>query len=156
MDDVAIKDWQRAAEDFPLVFQLPRNIMAGYRQATRGVEKRSGKDVVDDDFEQVKLSKGEAIGKAFGFQPVTLSETYRKQETRKSLTDFWNDKRNEIVTAAATHKDDEKQMERIEKLIEDFNNSKPDYIAPIRVSTIRERILPIRTKQERTRREQVK
>jgi hypothetical protein len=156
MDDVAVKDWQRAAEDFPLIFQAPRNIMAAYRQATEGVEKRSGKPVYDDDFEQTKLTTGEAVGKALGFQPVKLSETYRKQEARTGITTYWNNKRDKIIRDAAIHINDKEEMKRVEQRIEDFNREKPIYIAKIQPTTIRDRLMPIKTRSERLRREQVK
>jgi hypothetical protein len=143
-EDIEAKDYQRAAEDFPLTPQALRGPLAGIRMASRGMEKRSGKDVKDDDFETVKLTPGEVARKFAGFQPLKLSETYRKEQSAKMITSYWTDKADTIrrqIRLADDKGTGSKEWEAAMAAVDKYNESIPDYIPAINIKkTLSERI----------------
>jgi len=159
MDDVAVKDYQRALEDFPVSFGIARQPLTAYRWATRGLETRGAKEIVDDDFEQIKINKWQAMGKGGGFQPVEVSEAYAKAESRRAIWDWYMSKRNNIVTALTLAQDDpvktEKLQDDLDKLNEraERNNIK---LPKVGAETIRGRRRAITTGQQKMLREEIK
>ena len=136
-EDIEAKDYQRAAEDFPLMPQAIRGPMAGVRMADRGMEKRSGRDVKDEDFQTVKLAPGDVAKKFAGFQPVKLSEVYRKEEAAKNFKSYWADKADSIARQArlAFKKGTgSPEWNDVLKATNDFNAKRPQTIPPLDLS----------------------
>ena len=158
MEDLDVQDYQRAFEDFPLTPQFIRYPAQSYRLATRGLETRGGKDIVDDDFQQIKLTKGEAVSKALGFQPTRISEHYRKSEARYQSENWWNDIKDDIVTAytIAEKQGNTERVAEIDEKIDNFNLAAPDYIAPITGETLKRRAVPVKSKRKEALKEDVK
>ena len=136
-EDLEAKDYQRAAEDFPFMPQAIRGPMAGVRMATRGMEKRSGKDVKDEDFQTVKLTPGDVAKKFAGFQPVKLSEVYRKEEAAKNFKSYWADKADSIgrqSRIAFKEGTGSQAWKDALKAASDFNAKRPQTIPPLDLS----------------------
>lgn len=160
-DDIAAGDYYRAAEDFPLNWTAVSNPMAAYRYATRGQQTRSGKTIFDDEGNPVKLTTGEAIGKGLGFQPVKLSEGYRKFEARQGVEDYWADRKekikSKIVLAWSNRGDGSKQFKAAKEEVDRFNKEAPPFVAPINIlETLRSRAVDRPSKRERALRDAVK
>ena len=158
IEDIQAGDVYRAAEDIPVMPQAVRLPMQAVRYATRGQETRSGKPITDDDFEQVKLTTSEAIKKTLGFQPLRLSEGYRKYEARRKTMDYWKDKaeilRRRYLNAYRKGEDSD-ALAAVEVDIDKFNDKRPDFISPLRPGDILKRLTPRPGRRERLLRETV-
>jgi len=82
--DIQSEDWIRALEDASPEFL--RNPLAAYRIHKYGHFTRSGSPFVDlTSGKLVRLTKGEAIAKAVGFQPEKLSKNWRLADAIREL-----------------------------------------------------------------------
>jgi len=154
-EDIRVKDWQRLIEDFPLQFQVFGYPAAAYRYRTRGLETRAGKPITGDEGEQIKLTKKEAIGKGMGFQPVKVSEHYRAEEARRKGAKFYEDKRDDLLTAYArainAYGDNSVQEQKAQARIDKYNDTLPDWAIHLRITskTLRSRLaFPRPTRKE--------
>jgi hypothetical protein len=76
--DIEAGEYYRAAEDFPLMPEIGRQALSGYRLATRGATTRGGTPLIDPlTGKQIRLTPKETLMKIGGFQPERLSEGYR-------------------------------------------------------------------------------
>lgn len=158
VEDIQSGDIYRAVEDIPVIPQLGRLPMQAVRYATRGQETRSGKPITDDDFELVKLTTSEAIKKSLGFQPLKLSEGYRKYDARRKTMDYWKDKaetlRRRYLNAYRKGADSD-ALTAVVADIEEFNEKRPDFISPLRPGDILKRLTPHPSRRERQLRDTV-
>jgi len=127
-------DYQRVAEDFPLMPAAIRNVMAGSRLATRGLEKRSGKDVKDESGKPIVIDTKAAVKKAAGFQPTEVSETYRREQATKNITGYWNDRADIIRKKMRLAFDNGVNSDEYKNALKDmneYNAEAPAYIPKI-------------------------
>lgn len=146
-------DVYRAIEDSPVTPILVSNAMRAKRLATEGQLTRSGKQVLDENLEPIKLSKREAIQKGvFGFQTVGASEGYRKYVARKAERKRWERKRNNALSEYAKmgrrYGLDSKQAEAALKKIEKINANRPEFASEITDDVIERRLLPSGTRKK--------
>jgi len=73
--DIRSGDNMRAVED--LAPEFIRNPMAAFRLTTQGMYTRSGSPIKDLDGNVIRMDSKQAILKAFGFQPIEMSEKWR-------------------------------------------------------------------------------
>lgn len=149
-EDILTKDYQRLAEDLPFMPNLARNVLQARRLGDRGMETRSGKDITDDDFEQIKLTPTEQIQKSAGFQPVKISESYRVQEFKRYAEKDWQDKRNRLLTAydrAVEDKDNEKRVKILSEIAK-FNKDRLVSIPPITAKSLAKKASDRPTRRE--------
>jgi len=158
MDDIYVQDWQRAAEDFPLTPQFAKYPIQAYRYATEGFKTRTGVDIVDDDFQPIKLTQWEAMRKAAGFQPTRISEHWRKERTRAITKKYWEDRKTRLLTAHrnALSAGDYQKLAEIGGKIQDLNSQLPPEVAPINIRTIKTGMKPIKSKREAIGRKRIK
>jgi hypothetical protein len=159
-EDIKAGDTPRAVEDFPLMPTFTRNILKAVRLKERGLEKRSGQPVIDDDFEKIRLSFGEAARQATGFRPPKLSEHYRRGQSERLVERYWQDKKSDIIKRWAIARnrfgDYSKQAYAIQSELDRFNYDAPDYIPPVTGADLRRRAVPRRSKRKILLREEVK
>ena len=135
-------DMKRAIEDSPVTPIAISNMMKALRYKTEGMTSMSGKPILTEEGEPVKLSTKEMIMKgSFGFQTPKLTESYRKFKARKTELDRWNNKKelikNKYLRMANRYGVDSKQVEEAWDDIFKFNDIVPDYITSITGDTIR-------------------
>jgi hypothetical protein len=121
------------------------------------LETRSGKDILDDDYEVIKLTKFEVARKSVGFQPTKVSEHWRQSQARRGVEKYWNDRRSNLVTAytLADKQGNMKKLLEIENKIDKFHEKMPDYISPITGQTLRSRQMPYKSKRRSILKEMV-
>jgi hypothetical protein len=133
--DIKAGDTARAIEDFPLNPNLVRDVQKAIRLATRGLEKRSGQKVGHDDYEQIKLTFGEAARQAIGFRPPKLSEHYRRGQSERLVRKYWSDKKSNILRRREVAKnifgEYSKQVDEVGKEVDQYNDERPRGIPAI-------------------------
>ena len=155
VDDIKKGDTYRAIEDAPFMPSAVRNVMKANRLGERGLETRGGKPILDSDFEPVKLNKAEQVGQAMGFQPARVSEEYRQNRAQQVERDMW-DKKKRLLGDRYRIADKKGNTDKILDEISEFNETRPDYIAPITVKTIRQWIIDKPSKREVLMEEEIK
>jgi len=155
-EDVKAGDMPRAVEDFPLMPTFARNVAKAIRLKERGLEKRSGAPVMDDDYEKIKLTTKEAAQQAIGFRPPKLSEHYRRGQSERLVEKYWQDKKSEIVKRWVIARNRGKSTDKMRDEIDDYNYSKPDFIPAITRADLRRRVVPRRSKRKSLMREVIK
>jgi len=130
--DIQTRDFWRAVENFPLFLNVMRYPLQAYRLTTRGIETRHGKRVVDSDFKPLKLTTGEGLLKAVGFQPITLSEAYRKAETSRAIREVWKEKKDTLVSAwaKAMNRGDEETAKGLLEQMMEYNKKVVEKVPP--------------------------
>jgi len=148
-------------EDFPISFGIARQPLTAYRWATRGLETRRGRQITDDDFEQIKATPFEAGGKAIGFQPVRVSEHYAKAESERAIEKWYLDKRRVLIQRIAKAKENSRELLNakmgLENLNEEWEKRGTPFTPPkIDRDTFKESVLPIRSKRAKELKRNVK
>lgn len=136
-------DVYRAVEDAPVMPMVGKNLMKGWRYYERGIESRSGRPVLDEDWSgPIRLGADEAVLKGIlGFQPSSVSEHYRKDRAAKIGTAYWADRkrmlRDRFLVAYNLHGPDSAQVAEVERAVERFNEKIPEWVAPITGASFR-------------------
>lgn len=74
------------------------NLVQAYRMNTQGQTGKTGAPIIDKTTgKQNKFSMGEAIGKSFGFQPVSSARSYDDYQATQRAKEVRDDKLNELT-----------------------------------------------------------
>lgn len=111
-----------------------------------------------DRTQAVVTPNGLVKGNGLGFQPLRLSEGYRKYEARRKTVDYWKDKAETLrrrYLNAYRKGEDSDALAAVVADIEGFNEERPDFISPLRPGEILKRLTPRPGRRERQLRETV-
>lgn len=164
VEDIKKGDYLRALEDFPVQIEaLIRKPLQAYRLYKEGYTKRSGAAIMDSDFKQMKLTKGEAGKAALGFRPTRVSEERRKFETGQEVEKVWRDRKKDAIdkwsTMVRKHGMASKEAMEARRDAMALNKKMPRYISRITGATFRRKAKSIRgrvSKRERIRAREIR
>jgi hypothetical protein len=110
-------DWRRMMEEFlPTAFANP---IQAYRLYTEGAYTRSGRPIaLPGSNEPQRLTGAEAVGKAFGFQPVSRTKAYEMQRSMDERDNYRMRTQDRLVRAFLQAKRDNDTAAKSEVLAE--------------------------------------
>jgi len=94
--DLAFKgQYGRALEKAGPTFT--ENIGRAYREATEGATTEHGKVMRDEKGRPIKMTPGEAVGKALGFRPERIAEIQKERWTMGNVASYFKDKHDDLL-----------------------------------------------------------
>ena len=122
--------------------QVIKNPLTAYRLATQGQHTISGKPInLPGEEGARKLKTWEAVGKSFGFQPLSAAKATDFNESIEALSDFVKDKKQSFANryVNAMNAGDLKQMAKVRNEVDEWNDrweraGKPEFRISLRGS----------------------